>query len=485
MNRIELEEVEKEGGTVQAHAHEHECALGQAQAQLHTSVTLNALGRSAREAGSDNELAFSLVNDSHALTPYRQSALWLAEGGVRALSGVVQLEANAPYVHWLQGLCRYVAASHADAVPVVAADLPEALGAEWAAWLPAYGLWLPLAVNRTGQASVHPEGGLLLARDIPWQAADVELLSEWAGAWGHAWRARQAGQGGLWPALKRWSRELFEGKAGQRWWQQARLRWAAVLLLSLAIPVRLTVLAPGELVPSDPAVIRAPLDGVIASFAVKPNEQVRAGQPLFSFVDAPLQSRLEVADQALLSAEAEYRQGAQLAVNEAKSKAQLAMLMGKVEERRAEADFLRGQLERARVLAPRDGIAMFDDPSEWIGKPVATGERIMRVASAGDVEIEAWLAVGDAIALEAGAPVRLYLNAIPLQPVAAQLRYVAHEAVQRPDGNYAYRVRAKLEGASDQRAGLKGTAKLSGEWVPLIYWVLRRPLAAVRQLTGW
>ena len=34
---------------------------------------------------------------------------------------------------------------------------------------------------------------------------------------------------------------------------------------------------------------------------------------------------------------------------------------------------------------------------------------------------------------------------------------------------------------SDLRVGLKGTARLEGEQVPLAYWVLRRPLAIARQ----
>ena len=33
--------------------------------------------------------------------------------------------------------------------------------------------------------------------------------------------------------------------------------------------------------------------------------------------------------------------------------------------------------------------------------------------------------------------------------------------------------------------GLKGTVKLTGGWVPIGYWVLRRPVAAVRQFIGW
>jgi hypothetical protein len=80
--------------------------------------------------------------------------------------------------------------------------------------------------------------------------------------------------------------------------------------------------------------------------------------------------------------------------------------------------------------------------------------------------------------------VNLYLNASPLSAVSATLRYMAHDAVQRPDGSYAYRVRAALQVPTEHRVGLKGTAKLNGAWVPLVYWALRRPVASLRSAVG-
>jgi hypothetical protein len=56
--------------------------------------------------------------------------------------------------------------------------------------------------------------------------------------------------------------------------------------------------------------------------------------------------------------------------------------------------------------------------------------------------------------------------------------------VQRPDGTYAYRLRATLDAATDHRVGLKGTAKLQGDRVPAIWWVMRRPVATVRTTLG-
>lgn len=442
-----------------------------------TLGTLTDLSHRTRKAGDLAELRFMAVNDSHVLAPYRQGALWSADSGIEALSGVVQPEANAPYVQWLVKVCRHLHSAAPQPTAVSAEQFPPDLAADWGAWLPAFALWLPLASGV--EAGGATWGGLLLARDTPWQDAEIAVLSEWMDAWGYVYRTRQILSARPW--WQQWQIRALQAP----WWRRPRMLMFAGIAAAAMIPVRLTVLAPGELVPASPTVIRAPLDGTIGSFQVKPNDAVKAGQALFDFDDAPLKSRQEVAQQALATAEAEYRQAAQLAVSDAKYKGQLALLMGKVEERRADAEYLQGQLERSHVVAPHDGIALFDDPSDWIGKPVSTGERILRIAAPGDMEVEAWLAVGDAIPLEPGAPVKLYLNASPLQAVPAQLRYFAYEAVLRPEGNYAYRVRANLDDKTAHRVGLKGTAKLSGRWVPLLYWIGRRPLAAIRQVVGW
>jgi hypothetical protein len=78
----------------------------------------------------------------------------------------------------------------------------------------------------------------------------------------------------------------------------------------------------------------------------------------------------------------------------------------------------------------------------------------------------------------------LYLTASPRQPVTAQLGYLAHVATARPDGSFAYRVRATLTEPTAHRVGLKGTVRLQGDWTPLAYWMLRRPLAALRATLG-
>jgi hypothetical protein len=79
------------------------------------------------------------------------------------------------------------------------------------------------------------------------------------------------------------------------------------------------------------------------------------------------------------------------------------------------------------------------------------------------------------------ADVSWYLADSPFFSVNGEVRYVGHDAVPRPDGVYAYRLRATLSSSTDHRVGLKGTAKVYGGWVPFSYWVIRRPLAVIRQ----
>lgn len=420
----------------------------------------------ARSAESPDALGFVMVNETRSLLPYRQAVSWDADGRPSALSGVSAPEPLAPFTQWLRGLYRGLSDSGAAAGPLSKQAVGETLLESWSEWLPARALWLPF----------RPEigGALLYARDEPWGEDEVRLLSGLAESYGDAVATFP---------LRRSRRPARQ----RRLWRRRSLQAAvlAVVLCGGFLPVPLTVLAPAEIVAADPEVVRAPLDGVVARIHVRPNGRVAAGQALFDLDDAALRSKLAVAEKALGTARAEYEQSRQKALVDAREKARLVGLAGRAQERAAEVDYLAALLERVRVTATRGGIAVVDDPSEWLGRPVTIGERVMVVAEARDTEVEAWLPVGDAVDLEPGAPVTLFLNAAPLRPLAAHLRYAAHRAQPRPDGTLAYRIRAEIqEGAERPRLGLKGTARIEAGRTTLAYWLLRRPLASLRQSLG-
>lgn len=441
-----------------------------AAATPHPLEILVELVRRARGAENLVALRFIAVNDSHLLAPFQQAALWLDGHGIEALSGLVEVEANAPYVRWLGRVCGGLGRSAPRVI--TKSDLPANLAGEWEQWLPAHAVWIPFG----GTAGSALSGGVIFARELPWRDIELRLFAEWIATWGCIYQA------GSKPTLA-----AHVGRALRRVPRVVRQRpllWTAAVIAMLLIPVHISVLAPGELVPANPVAVRAPLDGIIKAFHVSTNEAVNENQPLFSYDDATLTSRLDVAIEALRTAEIEERQFGQQALYDQKARGALSSARGNVEEKRLEVDYLRQQLTRNRVFAPRAGVAFVDDTNDWIGRPVIAGQRIMRLAEPDDKEIEAWLPVADAIVLPAQASVRLYLNASPMAPVAGRLRYISYEALRRPEGHYAYRVRATLLGPTDHRVGLKGTVRLAGRRVPLIYWILRRPLAAAREFAG-
>jgi multidrug resistance efflux pump len=219
---------------------------------------------------------------------------------------------------------------------------------------------------------------------------------------------------------------------------------------------------------------------VINEFHVSPNQLVKAGQPLFSYDNDVVRSRLQVAQQNLATAQAEYRQAAQSALSDARAKFQIAALVGKIQEKQAELKFLSTQVGRTTVSAPQAGMVLFDDVSEWIGKPVQTGERVVRMADPSDVELEVWVNLADAVPMQPGDEVKLFMSANPLHALQAKVRWVGHEAQPRPDGSYAYRVRAELTARSAFSVGAKGTARLSAGTVSLAYWLFRKPLSVLR-----
>ena len=257
------------------------------------------------------------------------------------------------------------------------------------------------------------------------------------------------------------------------------------MVAALFVPVRQSALAPAEVVPRDPIVVAAPLDGVIAEMFVQPNQAAVAGDRLFAFDDTVLRNRHAVAERALAVALAEHRQAAQAAFDNPRDTAQLSALQARVDMRAAELAYAAERLARVQVTAPATGLTVFADRNDWIGRPVQTGERIMLVADPSDAELRTFLPVGDAITLEAGSPVQVFLDVSPLAPLNAELQRASYEAEVTPSDVLAYRVSAVFaDGAPPPRIGLQGTAKIYGEIVPLGLFLFRRPIAVARQTLG-
>ena len=421
------------------------------------------LEQQARKADNIEHLAFAMVNDGQALFGFRHAAL-LITGKVQALTGISVVEAHSPFVAFVERAASALLEQGRldEGHNIDPAQMDEQTRLDMNALSAPHAYWLPLK-NRSGEIF----GGLWLARDHPFNDAEQSLLQQLADTYAHAWLALQPRK----PWRLRWPRKKL-------------LAAAVALALTLLIPVRQSVLAPAEVVPLGGRVVAAPLDGVIAEFLVKPNQSVATGDALVRFDATTLKAQADVAERALGVAEAELKANSQRAFADAESSARLDLLAARVEQKRAERDYALQLLARSEVRAERSGIAVFADAESLTGKPVQTGQRLMQIADPTQAELRIELPVGDAIALQPGAEVALFLDSDPLHRHAARLERAAYEAQSTAAGQLAYRLDATFIEAPP-RIGLRGTAKLFGDRAPLAYYLLRRPLAAARQSLGF
>lgn len=421
-----------------------------------------ALQRQAWAAADLDSLAYALVNDAQGLFGFRHAALLIA-GRVKALTAISVVEPHAPFVAFVEDAAHQLLGQGRSALPqvVTAESLNDQARSDWQALSTGSVFWLPL-LDRQQQ----PFGGLWIAREQPWNEAEQALLAQLGDCYAHAWLALQPRK----PWRLRWPRRRI-------------LAAAAAALLLLLVPVRQSVLAPAEVVPRDGQVIAAPLDGVIAEFQVKPNQAVAKGEVLLRFDATSIRAQADVAQRSLEVAEAELKANSQRAFSDAESSARIDLLAARVAQKRAERDYAHELLARTEVRAERDGIAVFADAQRWIGKPVQTGERLMEIADPQHAELRIDLAVADALNFQHGTDIALFLDSDPLHRHDARLQRLAYEAQALSSGQLAYRLDAEFVEAPP-RIGLRGTAKLYGEQVPLALFLLRRPLAALRQTLG-
>jgi hypothetical protein len=442
--------------------------------QRNTSFTiLLQLEGMVRAAQSQQELQFLFVNETRRLVPYRQAILLTPPNPskphyhVHAASSVPVVDRSVPLMQWTERLIRDLrrASTGHDIRHVAEADCPVSLRADWNEFTPGYGLWCPLK-HPGGQVL----GGLWLTRDEPWADHELTVLHRLREAYAYAWRAVGPSH------QRRW-----------RWGLSRNATWvlAAATLGVMMIPVPMSTIAPAKIVAKDPLIVSAPIDGVVAEILVPPNSAVSEGQVLFKYEDTTFRSEYEVAERNLDVAVAQYRRASQGSFLEAEQKADVPLLKAEVELRETERDYAHERLTKVEVKADQAGLLLYTDKSDWIGKPVVVGQRIMELANPQQLEVRIDLPVDDAIVLHENAPVKLFLNANPFASVPAKVNHASYHADVLPNNTLAYRLTAQLEqGSSELRIGWQGSAKIYGEKVTLFTYLFRRPISAVRPWIG-
>lgn len=452
----------------------NEAEIRRTNRQITGLSTLLQLEKEIRHVENLQEFGFVVTNEVYRLFPYRQAVFWQTypSGDVRvhSVSSSPEIDRNAPFIQWIEKVIKnhQLQENAHESHLITIEDIPENFHEGWKEWMAPYILWSPM---------VSPEGELLggiwFARDKNWDKSEIGLC-DW-----------------LRDSFSYTMDTLIKQKKIKFTLPQSKTRkkviWAslAIIFLIMLIPVEQSALAPAEVKAKDAETITSPIKGVVEEIVVKPNQLVKAGDKLIKFDETSIRNQFEVAKKSLDVARARFKKATQKGFLDAESRAQASILKAQMILKEVELAYAGELLNRIDIRANKQAIVVYDDPSEWVGRPVLIGEKIMSLANPENIELQLWLPVADAINLEKGAKIRVFFNVDPLNPYTAELIYGSYEAELTPEGVLAYRVRARfMEDTKDVRIGLKGTGKIYGEKVTLAYFLFRRPLAAARRILG-
>lgn len=412
------------------------------------------------------------VNRSRALIPCGH-IIWVRRNGAQiklaAITAQEQFDPNTPFAQWMQTQLQSRAKTGA---------LDKAATWQFKSQRSTDAFSYPFIHAHYAPFAPNPKlGGLLFTSDTAFAETAYPLLARL----GHIFGVSDA-------AMRSKARARMSGR------KRVYLLGTTIALGLIAlIPIPVTSLAPAEIVAAEPFIISAPINGVVKTILVPPNSAVKQGTPLVQFEDTALRNEFILAQQEFNLAEARRRQASLKAFIDNDAKRELAIAEAEIKLATAKMNYARERMAQTVITAPQDGLALYTDISEWTGRPVSTGEAIIKIADPTRVllRIDAPLAHGES--LRSGARVRLFLDADPIHAITASLSRASYQASPTPEGGMAYEAYAQFEASNiaegeitDRRLriGGRGVAKIYGEKAPIGYWLIRRPLTLARQILG-
>ncbi len=421
-----------------------------------------------RRQASVSELLYFIANESRRVISYEQMFVFRqAQIGdhyhVVCVSSLATMDRNAPLIQAIEKIIigfeqsAGITEAHNLTLPALSED--PAL----AEYPFEYGYWQPLKIDDDTVFA-----GFLFTRSAPFTQGEAFRIARIAETSSHAWRALTGNK----PVRK-------IGRFGPR---ERKATIIAVILL-LLFPVRMSALAPAEIVAARPFVVSAPFSGVIARIHFAPNAAVKRGQTLITFDDVKLSNELKLAEEKLAVARARTERATSTTFGSAEESGDISTTRAEYDLAQAEYKFARDIMDKTQIKAPRDGMVIYGDRRDWEGRAVNVGDPIMQLADPNAIAIRIDLPAAQQMALPNGAQVKVWLDAHPLWAVEGKVENSSYQARKTSEGVLAFAVTAKPLSDSP-RIGSRGTAKLYGRWVPFGYSLFRRPIASLRQMIG-
>jgi multidrug resistance efflux pump len=239
------------------------------------------------------------------------------------------------------------------------------------------------------------------------------------------------------------------------------------------------VTVPCEIIAAEERRIAAPFEGTLLRAAALPGERVHAGQVLAEFDTRDILLKRDKVAAQLRAAELELT-----AALQEQDTVAAGMTGAQAEMHRAELELLDYQLERAKIVAPADGIILEGDLRRRIGEIVPLGEPLYSIAANDRCAIELHAPEHAAVLLKAGQSGVFTTLAQPDEQ--GQLRLLNVEPLaQVVDAHNVFRAEAQIEASPDWvRVGMSGVARVETGRRPVYWALLHRAVDAVR-LQWW
>lgn len=310
---------------------------------------------------------------------------------------------------------------------------------------------------------------------------DVLWLEAFAGLAAPIIDQRREAERGVLGRVGRDARGMLEKLFGPRHlsWKFASLCLTVLSVLLVFVPLDYRVSAKTVIEGEVQRVVAAPFEGFISDAWVRAGHSVKAGQALAQLDDREL--RME---EAKWTGE---RDQYQQRLREARATRDLTTVQissAQLQQSQAELALVLDKIQRARLVAPFDGIVVSGDLSQQIGAPVETGKQLFEIAPLHSYRIILQVDERDIRHIQAGQAGQLVMTGIAGEPMAFQVANVTPVATAEEGKNF-FRVEAALAEASQRlRPGMEGIGKIEvGE--RSLWWITTHSFSDWLTLSLW
>ena len=428
-----------------------------AQPSVELLEALLKLERQIREAPDPEALAKVITVQSQSVLGFKDAVFCSGANAkrmrARAASNETIINPSSPVLTWIEKLCELHSSQLEKGSSFVASEDSRSPVRNF---LPKNVFFIPLRHSKYGLL-----GCIVFTKTANFSGNEIFLINHLAGTISHA----------LGVFFKKPNPLLGLGIT-----QLAAFISIVAFLLSV-FPIHLTALAPVEVVPYQPEIIKAPLDGVIEEITVEPYSMVGPGTLIARLNNYRLKAVYDDVVQKVLSAESRIsnNQG-ELAGRESLSDLKtLRNIMQKTEEK----------LLQTNIRAQSNGIAIIKRPGEWKGKPVKAGEKILEIANPREVEFVLKIPARHADLIAHGSRVKVFLDSRPFSSLAASVVETSLVPAKSDTLERYYTFKASLEdGEAPPRIGQEGIARIYGERSNLLFLIFRGQMKSARTIFG-